>query len=75
MSGACVIPYRYINFLFYILLESILFLVKTGDPKYRIPGLNPLKITKIEVADRGLNITMNNILVWGLKDVDFIAAR
>nr|ADP65804.1 hypothetical protein [Locusta migratoria] len=42
-----------------------------GDPKYRVPSFDPLVLTEVSVADRGLNITLRNVRLLGIPDIDF----
>ncbi|XP_049773896.1 circadian clock-controlled protein daywake-like [Schistocerca cancellata] len=42
-----------------------------GDPKYRVPSMEPLVISEVSVADRGLNITLRNVRLHGIADIEF----
>jgi hypothetical protein len=43
-----------------------------GDRKYKIPRMDPLEITGIEISEgpssSGFNLVMRNIKMYGLKD-------
>ncbi|KAG8316141.1 protein takeout-like [Homalodisca vitripennis] len=50
-----------------------------GDPRYRIPDLEPLTITKLVVNQGnnqvGLNITLRNSRIHGLSKAKFVSSR
>lgn len=51
----------------------------SGDPKYRVPKLDPLSISELSVRQGtrqvGLNLNLKQCKIYGLKDAKFIAAR
>lgn len=51
----------------------------TGDPKYRVPKLNPLFITELKVNQGirqiGIFLVLKNISIYGLGDTIFKEAR
>ncbi|XP_039296186.1 protein takeout [Nilaparvata lugens] len=53
--------------------------IAQGDPKYRIPKLDPLTIPQIKIRQGtrqvGLSLELNNLKMYGLQDVDFRSAR
>ncbi|KAL1132412.1 hypothetical protein AAG570_010367, partial [Ranatra chinensis] len=50
-----------------------------GDPKYRVPNLNPLEITELQVNQGtkqvGLKLTLRNAKIYGMKNAIFKKAR
>ncbi|KDR22097.1 hypothetical protein L798_02060 [Zootermopsis nevadensis] len=37
-----------------------------GDAKYKVPPLNPLKITKLVAEENGMTITLTDLNIYGL---------
>ncbi|XP_014254915.2 protein takeout-like [Cimex lectularius] len=52
--------------------------VTNGDPKYKIPKLDPLKVSAIKIQQGtrqvGLNLVCNDCLMWGLQNTVFYKA-
>lgn len=50
-----------------------------GDPKYGVPNLDPLAIKELKVRQGtrqvGLNLTLSNCSLIGLKNAEFTDAR
>lgn len=55
--------------------------ISHGYPKYRIPSLEPLRITSIEVGSGsggkqiGLSLKMANIEIWGIQNANFYKSK
>ena len=51
----------------------------TGDPKYRVPVLDPMLVTELRIEEGtrsvGMKMLARNATLSGLKDVDMKATR
>lgn len=67
--------------LLYPILEIKIVILPLGYPKYRIPSLEPLRITSIEVGSGsggkqiGLSLKMANIEIWGIQNANFYKSK
>lgn len=43
--------------------------ILNGDPKYRIPNLNPLELTEVKVSSGELEIVLLNVKIYGVDAV------
>ncbi|KAG8316139.1 hypothetical protein J6590_058107 [Homalodisca vitripennis] len=59
--------------------EAVIRKLVHGDPKYRIPDMDPMKITELVVnqGDQqiGLNLTIKDFGIYGLKEAKFTGSR
>ncbi|XP_046663477.1 protein takeout-like isoform X2 [Homalodisca vitripennis] len=60
-------------------VETVIRKLVHGDPKYRIPDMDPMKITELVVnqGDQqiGLNLTIKDFGIYGLKEAKFTGSR
>uniref|UniRef100_A0A1B6FCP9 Uncharacterized protein n=1 Tax=Cuerna arida TaxID=1464854 RepID=A0A1B6FCP9_9HEMI len=59
--------------------EAVIRKLIHGDPKYRIPDMDPMKITELVINQGnqqfGLNLTLKNFGIHGLKETKFVGSR